>query len=761
MARRILYAFLTAALLAVPLWAAPGHAQVRLDGIRAAEIRIEGAQRIEAETIRTYITIKPGDPITPEAMDRSLKKLFATGLFADVVVHQEGSVLVVRVVENPIINRIAFEGNKRLEDDSLRPEIKLRPRVVYTRTRVRSDVQRIIDIYRRTGRFAATVEPKVIQLPQNRVDLIFEINEGALTEIRRISFIGNRQFDDGDLRGVIQTKETAWYRILTSDDTYDPDRLTFDRELLRRFYLSEGYADFRVISAVAELAPDRTGFFITFTVEEGERYKFGKIEVATALRDLKSDQIAQELPMAEGEWYDADKVEKTISLLTSLVGNLGYAFVDIRPQVRRDRKTQIIDVTFNIQEGPRVFVERINITGNVRTIDPVVRREFSLVEGDAFNAAKMRQSRRRIRNLGFFEKVDITNVPGTTPDQTIVNVAVQEKSTGEISFGAGFSSTSGFLGDIGIRERNLLGKGQDLFLRIQAAQRASEVEIKFTEPYFLGRKLSAGFDIFRFTRDLKSESSFEKRSTGFGLRTGYGLSDLLSQNLAYKLSKNEVTNVDADASFAIKEQAGTSVTSSIAQSLLFDTRDNRFSPTEGFLARWTADLAGLGGSVRYLRNRLRAVQYYPFPKTFVGSVSGGGGYIFGLDDDIRLVDRFFLGGTNLRGFANLGISPRDLDTDDALGGNWFYNASVEMSFPLGLPDEFGIRGRMFSDLGSIGGVDTIGGNVADVSSVRASVGVGISWRSPVGPVSIEFSRPILKEDFDEIETVRFNFGTRF
>ncbi|MFQ5760738.1 MAG: outer membrane protein assembly factor BamA, partial [Acidiferrobacterales bacterium] len=697
----------------------------------------------------------------PEAMDRSLKKLFATGLFADVVVHQQGPVLVVRVVENPIINRIAFEGNKRLDDDSLRPEIKLRPRIVYTRTRVRSDVQRIIDIYRRTGRFAATVEPKVIQLPQNRVDLVFEIDEGALTEIRRITFIGNRQFDDGDLRRVIQTKESAWYRFLTSDDTYDPDRLTFDRELLRRFYLSEGYADFRVISAVAELAPNRSGFFITFTVEEGNRYKFGKTEVVTTLRDLKADQIQRDLPMAEGEWYDADKVEETIKLLTSSVGNLGYAFVDIRPQVRRDRKTQKIDVTFNVQEGPRVFVERINITGNVRTIDPVIRREFSLVEGDAFNAAKMRRSRRGVRNLGFFEKVEISNVPGTASDKTIVNVSVQEKSTGEISFGFGFSSTAGVLGDIGIRERNLLGKGQDLFLRIQAAQRASEVEIKFTEPYFLERKLIAGFDIFRFTRDLQTESSFDKKSTGFGLRMGYGISDLLSQNLSYRLSKNEVKDVEADASFAIKEQEGSSVTSSIAQTLKFDTRDSRFSPTEGFFARWTADFAGLGGSVRYLRNRLLAVQYYPFPQTMVGSLSGGGGYIFGIADDVRLVDRFFLGGKNLRGFANLGVSPRDLETDDALGGNWFYNASAEVSFPLGLPDEFGIRGRVFSDLGSIGDVDALSGNVTDVASVRASVGVGFSWRSPVGPVSIDLAKPILKEDFDDLELVRFNFGTRF
>lgn len=761
MARSTIFVCLATAWLVVMSLAVPAAAQLRPDGVTATEIKVEGAQRIEAATVRTYVTIKAGDPISAEEMDRSLKKLFATGLFADVVIHQQGSVLVVRVVENPVINRIAFEGNKRLADDSLRTEIKLRPRVVYTRSRVRSDVQRLIDIYRRSGRFAAVVEPKVIQLPQNRVDLVFEIDEGELTEIRRITFIGNRNFDDGDLRGVIQTKETVWYRLLTVDDSYDPDRLTFDRELLRRFYLAQGYADFRVASAVAELAPDRKGFFITFTVEEGERYKFGKIEVKTTLRDLKAEQITPELPVVQGEWYNADKVEETIKKLTASVGNLGYAFVDIRPQVQRNRQSKDISVTFNVQEGPRVFVERIDISGNVRTIDPVIRREFVLVEGDAFNAAKMKRSRRRIRNLGFFDKVDVTNVPGSAPDKTIVKVGVQERSTGEISFGAGFSSSSGLLGDIGIRERNLLGRGQDLFLRLQAAQRATELELRFTEPYFLDRRLSAGFEVFRLTRDLQDESSFEKESTGFALNLGYNISEFLSQDIRYKLSRDEVTDVKDTASAAVKEQAGSAVTSSLAQTLVYDVRDSRFNPTEGFVGRLSNELAGLGGNVRFLRNRFNAAQYYPIRKSVIGSISGGGGYIFGLSDDIRLVDRFFLGGSNLRGFANFGAGPRDVSTDDALGGNWFYNGSLEVTFPLGLPEEFGIRGRVFSDMGSIGNVDTDEENVTDEPSLRASLGFGFSWRSPAGPVSIDFTKAVLKESFDELEVVRFNFGTRF
>ncbi|MFB3117577.1 MAG: outer membrane protein assembly factor BamA, partial [Myxococcota bacterium] len=426
---------------------------------KVEQIRVEGAQRIEAETVRSYMPFRRGDAIDAAALDKALKSLFATGLFADVTLRQEGRAVVVRVVENPIINRLAFEGNARISDEILRDEVQLRERVVYTRSRVQSDVQRIIDLYRRSGRFAARVEPKVIQLGQNRVDLVFEVEEGKLTEIRKVAFIGNKRFSDSELSGIVQTQESAWYRFFLATDTYDPDRLTFDRELLRRHYLANGYADFRVVSAVAELTPNREGFFITFTVEEGERYKFGKIDVATALRDLNPDQLRQHLEVAAGDWYDADAVEKSVGNLADAAGSFGYAFVDVRPRVRRDRDTRSIDITFNIREGPRVFVERINITGNVRTEGEVLRREFQLIEGDAFNTAKLRRSRKRIRNLGFFEKVDINNVPGSAPDKTVINIAVREKSTGEISFGAGFSSTSGVLGDISVRERNLVGKG--------------------------------------------------------------------------------------------------------------------------------------------------------------------------------------------------------------------------------------------------------------------------------------------------------------
>jgi outer membrane protein insertion porin family len=727
----------------------------------ANEIRVEGAQRIEPDTVRSYVSIRRGDAITAKALDESLKKLFDTGLFADVILRQEGDAVVVRVVENPIINRIAFEGNKRITNEVLRDEVKLRPRVVYTRTRVQNDVQRVIDVYRRSGRFAATVEPKVIQLPQNRVDLVFEINEGPETEIRRITFIGNKWFADKKLRDVVQTKETVWYRFLSSNDTYDPDRLTFDRELLRRFYLSQGYADFRVVSAVAELAPDRKGFFITFTIEEGERYKFGKIDVSSSLRDLKAETLRSKINMKEGDWYDADAVEKVINRLTEEAGNLGYAFVEIRPRVRRDRQKRTIDVTFTIREGPRVFVERIDILGNVRTVDKVIRREFPIVEGDAFNASKLNRARRRIRNLGFFEKVEVTNVAGSAADKTLVKVKVREKSTGEISFGAGFSSSAGVLGDIGIRERNLLGKGQDLFLKFQIGANASEIELSFTEPYFLDRKLAAGFDVFHSTRDLTDESSYERKSSGFGFRLGYDLTEFLDQRLRYRFSRDEVMDVQSDASLAIREQEGTATTSSIGQTLTLDRRDNRFEPTEGYVVRLNTDLAGLGGSVRYLRNRLSGTHFFPLPGQMVLSIGAGAGYIFGIADDVRINDRFFLGGGSLRGFSSFGAGPRDVATDDALGGNWFYNNSIEVSFPLGLPNEFGIRGRVFNDLGSIGKVDTTIVDTNDTGKIRAAAGVGVTWKSPFGPVAMDISRAYLKEEFDKTETIRFNFGTRF
>ena len=730
-------------------------------GDRLQQIRVEGAQRIEPDTIRSYMSIHPGDRITQEKLDESLKALFATGLFADVTVRRAKNDVVVHVVENPIINRIAFEGNRRIKSDALRDEVKLRPRIVFTRSRVQADVQRIMDIYRRSGRFAASVVPKVIRLPQNRVDLVFEINEGDLTEIRKISFIGNKHFSDSDLRDVIQTKESAWWRFLSSNDTYDPDRLTFDKELLRRHYLANGYADFRVVSAVAELTPDNKAFYITFTLDEGERYKFGKIDITSSLRDLKVKDLRQQLTVKTGNWYNADDIETSISNLTDAVGVLGYAFVDIRPQVHRDRKARTINVNFVIQEGPRVYVDRINISGNVRTLDKVIRREMLLVEGDAFNSSKLRRSRQRVRNLGFFEKVDIENKAGTTPDKTDINVKVKERSTGEISFGAGYSTTTGILGEISLRERNLLGRAQDLKLSLQVGQKRQQINLSFTEPYFLDKHLSAGFDVFKTATNLQSQSSFDRKTAGFALRAGYNVTEPLSQSWKYTLRQDQITNVPSSASLAIRQQQGTYVTSSIGQTLLYDKRNDRFNPTDGYYLQMENTFAGLAGDSRYLKNEWSGATYYQVADDWIVNVGGAAGYLFGLGKDLRIIDRFFLGGDTLRGFSDAGVGPRDATTGDSLGGKWYYRSTVGLTFPLGLPNEFGIKGRVFSDAGSVGDSGTSEAGNTDTGSLRMSAGLGIAWSSPFGPVTMDFSKAILKESFDKEELFRFSFGARF
>ena len=729
-------------------------------GDRLRTIRVEGAQRVEADTVRSYMGMRPGDRISAEALDKALKALFATGLFADVNIRRDGPDVAVRIVENPIINRLAFEGNKRINSDTLKDEVKLRPRVVFTRARVQTDLQRIMDLYRRSGRFSATVVPKVIQLPQNRVDLVFEISEGELTKIRKIAFVGNKNFDDGDLREVVQTRESAWYRFLSSDDTYDPDRLTFDRELLRRHYLANGYADFRVVSAVAELTPDSKAFFVTFTVEEGPRYKFGKVEITTALRDLDVAKLREEQSIETGDWYNADEVEKMIGKLTDAAGVFGYAFVDIRPRVRRDRETRTIDVTFVIQEGPRVFVETVKISGNVRTLDRVIRREILLVEGDAFNTSKLRRSRQRIRNLGFFERVEIENKAGSSGDKTVIDVSLKERSTGEISFGAGFS-TAGVVGDASIRERNLLGRGQDIRLGVQVGEQQQQIDLSFTEPYFLEKNLSAGVDVFRTIRDQQNESSFDRESLGFALRSGYRITEPLSQTWKYTLRQDKITDIPATASLAIKEQEGDFITSSIGQTLLYDKRDSRFNPTDGYFVEIENSVAGFGGDSQYLRNEVKGGTFYQVYDKWVLNIGLGAGYILGLGEDIRIIDRFFMGGDNLRGFEDSGVGPRDLATQDSVGGNVFYRSTVGLTFPLGLPNEFGLRGRVFSDAGSLFENDSSFSTLVDTGSLRMSVGAGILWDSPFGPVNVDLAQALLKEDFDKTDLFRFSFGARF
>ncbi len=732
-------------------------AQSLLSGGIIEEIRVEGSLRVDPQTIRTYMTVDPGDPFDPVMLDSSLKEIFATGLFADVTLGRERNTLIVTVVENPIINRIAFEGNDSLGDDELRVEVELQPRQVFTVTRAQNDVQRILDLYRRSGRFGAQVEPKIIELDQNRVDLVFEIAEGEVTGVIALNFVGNREFSDGDLRSEISTKESAWYRFLSASDTYDPDRISFDRELLRRFYLSEGFADFEVTSAVAELADDKSGFIITFTVREGERYTFGAINVETTLRDLNPEDVEDSITTIEGETYDASEVEETVQKLTEAVGNLGYAFVDVNVQVQRDRENLTIGINYAIEEGPRVFVERIDIVNNTRTLDRVIRREFRLVEGDAFNSEKLRRSRQRIENLGFFRSVNVSNEQGSTQDRTVITVDVEEQSTGDLTFGAGFSSASGPLGSIQLRERNLLGAGQDLRLATVIAGTSTQIDLSFTEPYFLEMPLAAGFDIFRTTRE-DEEADFDEKRIGFSLRAGYELTERLRHVVRYTLEYRDITNVDANAPIQVSMEEGATIRSSISSILTYDARNSRFDPTEGYLVSFGNTYLGIGGDVYALETTANGSYYIPVWDESSFAIKGSAGHIFGIGQDTRISDRFFVGGASFRGFER-GLGPRS--SGDALGANNYAVGTLEFSFPLGLPEEYDIRGRIFTDFGTAWGVDGSSTGVSDDASLRVAVGPGISWNSPFGPLVIDLGYAVISESYDETQVLNFSFGTQF
>jgi outer membrane protein insertion porin family len=746
------------------------QAQSITDGGQIDEIVIRGTQRIEPTTVRSYLEVDPGDRFDAQRLNSSLKSLYDTGLFEDVVLSREGDRLIVDVEENPIINRIAFEGNDELDAETLRQEVELRPRVVYTRTKVQNDVDRLLEVYRRNGYYGAEIEPKLIELEQNRVDLVFEVDEGPETEVRAINFVGNEAFSDGDLRDAIATEESAWWKILGANDTYDPDRLSFDREQLRRFYLSEGYAEFEVRSAVAELTPDREAFVLTFTVSEGDRYTFGEIDVSSSLEGLDPEQVEDAVTTEQGDWYDATAVEETISNLEQAVGDLGYAFVEVRPETDRDRENDTIGITYRIQEGPKVFVERIQITGNVRTLDRVIRREFQLVEGDAFNASKLRRSRERIRDLGFFKEVNVNTERVEGEAATVVNVDVQEQSTGSLTFGAGFSTSDGPLGAVQLRERNLLGKGQDLQLNLTISGASQRYDIAFTEPYFLGEPVSAGFDLFRTStsRDndtfggLSNDSrTYDETETGGALRTGYEVIDHWRQNWRYRFSRREVDNVDNNAALVIQQSEGTTDLSSITHRLTFEDVVQENMISEGFTAFTENTFAGVGGDVTFLKNVVGAEWYQPVTDEWTIHLGGEVGNMFGIGEDTRINDRFFIGSNKIRGFDSAGVSPRDAPTGDPIGAQNYYAGTAEVRFPFAFGSDLPVRGRVFTDVGASFGVDSSPNQIEESSSPRVAVGVGLSWNSPAGPLELDLGFPVVKEDFDEEQIFKFSFGTSF
>jgi outer membrane protein insertion porin family len=772
----IAIACLVPALAAEPAWAQgrprpPARAAAAAPGAEGVvrEIEVRGNQRIEADTVRSYMLLQPGDAFDADRLDRSLKSLYATGLFRDVRIGRDGGRVVVEVAENPIVNRVAFEGNRKISDDVLRNEAQLRARSVFTPQAAQGDRQRILELYARRGRFGAVVEPKIIELEQNRVDVVYEIQENEAALVARINFVGNRAYSDSRLKEVVATKEQAWYRIFSSSDQFDPERLAFDRELLRRFYLRSGYADVQVTGATAELAPDRTGFFVTYALDEGARYRVGQVEVVSNIRNLDAAGLRGLVQVEEGDWYDGDAVERVSQSLQDAVNLRGFPFVDVQPRIQRDRENRRVDLTFEVNEAPRVFVERIDIAGNTRTQDRVIRREFRIAEGDAFNAAQIRRSRQRIRDLGYFSDVQVTSSPGSAPDRAVLNTQVVERATGEVSLGGGYSTDAGALADVGLRERNLLGTGIDARINGTLAQRRSQVDISITDPAFLDRNLAAGLDLFYIQRNLITIANYRERRAGFAVRAGYAFNERLRQTWAYTLTNRTIFDVSQNASEFIKEQQGDTLLSQIGQTIAYDFRDSIIDPRRGGVMRLGTDFAGLGGDVAYIRARLDGTYFFPLESylgdpDYVLSVSGSVGYlesILGKQD--RIVDRFFLGGENLRGFRIAGAGPRDLDTRDSLGGRFLWTQSTELRYPLPLPAELGLIGRVFVDVGSLSQSESSqpGARVADDASPRVGAGVGISWRSPFGLINIDLAQAVVKKSYDETQVFRFGFGTRF
>ncbi len=781
--------FATAAIATVTTTAAPTAAQAQ-SVVR--DIQVVGNRRVEPETVRSYLRFSVGDSYDYGKVDQSLQALFATGLFADVRIDMQGSVAIVTVEENPVINQVAFEGNSEVDTATLSAEVQLKPRSIYTRARVQSDVQRILDVYRRQGRFAASIEPKLIELEQNRVNVVFEILEGTATKVKGINFIGNKAFSDSQLRDIISTTQAGWFDFLKGTSVYDPDRMSLDRELVRQYYLKNGYADVRITAANAELDRDGSGFFITFAIEEGELYKFGDVQIETSLPELNTSTLYGDLLTNSGAVYNGSLIDKSVERVTLAVAEQGYAFARVRPRAVPDVYSRTISMNYIIDEGPRVYIERINIYGNDRTKDYVIRREFRLAEGDAFNPLLVDRAEKRLKGLGFFKSAEVKRRPGSAPDRVVLDVELVEQSTGELSFGAGYSTSEGVIGDVSITERNLLGNGQFLRLKLGGSIERLQVDLSFTEPRFLDYNLSAGFDLFHKEVDQRDTSGFRSRKTGGSVRLGFPLSENLWAQTNYTLSRDQIFDVDGGASLAILDAAGElqgsnedgiTWTSSLGGSLTYDARNHPRNPTSGVFFQLASDFAGVGGDVQYVRLTGEGRAYYPVAEniTLVGRFIGG--HIEGWgDDDIRLLDLFFRGGETIRGFDRSGFGPRDLSTGDALGGKTFWSATAELRFPIPfLPDELGISGAVFADAGSlfgvtdrvddlaaqcgqrikVKGVNRRGVCLADDETVRASVGGSVLWSSPVGPLRLDFAHVLNSEEYDDEQSFRFGASTKF
>lgn len=734
--------------------------QANAESFSVKNIEVTGLQRVEKATVLSYLNLDEKGNVSQDDLDRAFKNLYGTGLFSDINFDtSKNDTLKIDVKENPIIGKRAFDGNDKIDDNILEKEVQLGPRSVYDKAKVQQDVQRILNVYRKTGRYSVTVEPKIIERAENRVDLIYEIDEGTSAKIDKINFLGNTHYTGSDLQDEIMSKESRWYRIFSSSENYDAEKMDYDKELLRRFYTNRGYADFNVQSAVAELSENKKSFTLTYTLEEGPRYKIEKIIINSNVKGVDTKPLYKDLEIDEGDWYNAEDIEKSISAMTETLNKKGFAFVDIDTELERNAAEGKATLVFNVNEGERVFINRININGNNRTMDEVIRREFRLEEGDALNVSKLRDSRRNVENLNYFSKLDI-QTDMIDNNKADVNVNVEEKSTGYFNVGVGYSTTNGALVRAGVTENNFRGKGQELGFNVGVSQRSKNYDLSFTEPYFLGRRLSAGADLFMDDQDYKEEASYDTRTIGGRVRFGWNYTDNFHHFVRYNLSTNEIKNVKPYASEYVQAEKGKATTSSVGETFIYDKRDNAYNTKEGYYLSFGNDFAGIGGDTKYNRFDAKAYKYYTLADYYTFKFFTTGGYIAGYGGkNVRMSDRYYLGGSNMRGFEFAGIGARDKRTNDSLGGNWMMYSGVEMTFPIGL-DELGIKGRTFWDLGTLGKPDNFDAQKIYYSSkIRQSIGFGFDWMSPMGKINIDFGFPIVKERFDEREVFRLNFGT--
>ena len=729
------------------------------------DIRISGTRRIENSTVMNYLRLKKGQDISEESLENARKTLFATGLFSDVSAEMYQGVANIVVTENPIVHEVYFEGNKALDDDALKSEVMLKSRDVYTQYKLEKDAARLLEVYKRHGRFAASVEPKIIKQDQNRVDVVFEIKEGEKAYIKEINFVGNKAYSTSTLQDTMMTQEKAWYRFLSSTDTYDPDRFNYDQELIRRFYLQHGYLDMRIVRAMAELTPDKEGFILTVQVDEGQKYRVKGVDIQISLPEFDKDlNLKKEVLLSDGDVVNVDLVEKSVDAMTDKLINAGYAFVNVVPDILKNDEDGTATLIFRVSEGDKVFIRRINIIGNSRTKDKVIRREFRIKEGDAYNASQLRRSKQRVSDLDYFSQVDLQTSPvPANPSLLDVNMSVAEKSTGAFNIGIGWSSYDGLMFETGIVERNILGTGNIANLNVMLSQKETQYTVGFTDPYFLDYDLTAGVDLFRNTRDNSDSSSYEYETIGGTVRFGWNYTENLRHTARYTLRQDDITNVDSDAAKAIQQQKGKTIVSLVGQELIYDKRDSKIDPTTGYYTSLGVNFAGLGGDSKYYNINLMGVKYFSVTDDVVLSLRGDAGRVWGWGGQkVRINDRYFLGDASLRGFEYGGVSARDIASDDALGGNWYTTASAELSFPLGLPKEMGIKGKIFTDAGYIGKPDEYEKDETYYSSkIRVGIGTGILWTSPMGVINLDFTYPLVKEKFDKTRVFRLNFGKGF